>query len=149
MKSLYDKRQQWAARCTWQHLTLGAHFTQRSESVHSCIKQFLNSHTLLTQLATKIDENRQTISCQNEGRAIRLALKLGYDSSTRYSIEKNLKTLGFVRDQEFKICMCILTKGVILISVRKLFYATLCRNCAALVVTWDEFEIKSIKFVNW
>ena len=108
MKSLYDKRQQWAARWTWQHLTLGAHSTQRSESVHSCIKQFLNSHTLLTQLATKIDENRQTTSCQNEGRATRLALKLGYDSSTRHSIEKNLKitpfSLAIVRAQ---IAQCL------------------------------------------
>ena len=38
-------------------------------SIHSTIKQFLNALTLLTHLANKIDENRITLSEQNEGRA--------------------------------------------------------------------------------
>ena len=93
--TLYDKRQQWAAQWTWQHLTLGAYSTQRSESVHSCIKQFLNSHNLLTQLATKIDEYRQTTSCQNEVHATRLALKFGYNITARHPLEKNPKITPF------------------------------------------------------
>ncbi|KAI6657110.1 hypothetical protein LOD99_15896 [Oopsacas minuta] len=72
LRILYDKRIQWASRWTWQHLTLGAHSTQRSESIHSTIKQFLNAHTLLTHLANKIDENRKSLSEQNEGRATRV-----------------------------------------------------------------------------
>ena len=67
------REKQWASRWTWQHLTLSAHSTQRSESIHSTIKQFLNALTLLTHLANKIDENRITLSEQNEGRAIRIA----------------------------------------------------------------------------
>ena len=77
LRVLFDKRKQCASRWTWQHLTLGAHSTQRLESIHSTFKQFLNAHTLLTHLANKIDENMKTLSEQNEGRATRLALN-GY-----------------------------------------------------------------------
>ena len=94
LRVLYDKGKQWASRCTRQHLTLGAHSTQRSESIHSTIKQFLNAHTLLTHLAKKVDENRKTLSEQNEGRATRLALKMATYSS-KHPIERDLKLTPF------------------------------------------------------
>ena len=69
LETLYNKKSQWAARWTWGHLTMGAHSTQRSEAVNSSIKHFLNSHTLLTELVTKIEEYRETITDQSEGKA--------------------------------------------------------------------------------
>ena len=75
LQTLYQRRKQWAARWTWCHLTLGAHSTQRSDSVHAAIKHFLSRHTLITELATKIEEYRQTVSERGEGKAIRIALR--------------------------------------------------------------------------
>ena len=94
LQTLYEKKEQWGARWTWKYLTLDAHSTQRSESLHSSIKHFLTSHTLLTHLARKIDEHRQTISDQNEGRVTRLALKMA-SSSTKHPIERNIKLTPF------------------------------------------------------
>ena len=94
LDSLYEKRKQWAARWTWEYLTLGAHSTQRSESVHASIKHYLKSNTLLTHLSNKIDENRDTLSDQNKGRATRLALKMA-TYSTKHPIEKSLNITPF------------------------------------------------------
>ena len=44
LETLYQRRKQWAARWTWCHFTLGAHSTQRAESVHATIKH-LNTHS--------------------------------------------------------------------------------------------------------
>ena len=66
LQTLYQRRKQWAARWTWRHLTLGAHSTQRAESVHAAIKHFLSRHTLITDLAIKIEEYRQTVSERGE-----------------------------------------------------------------------------------
>ena len=49
LRSRYE-RKQWVSRWTWNHLTLGVHSTQQSESIHASIKYFLSSHTLLTDL---------------------------------------------------------------------------------------------------
>ena len=70
-----DRKEQWAARWTWEHLTLGVHSTQRAEAVHSAIKHFLTSHTLLVDLATKIENYRNTVADRSEGIATRQALK--------------------------------------------------------------------------
>ena len=73
-QTLYERRKQWAARWTWCHLTLGAHSTKRAEFVHAAIKHFLLRHTLITDLATKIEEYRQAVSERGEGKATRVAL---------------------------------------------------------------------------
>ena len=53
---------------------MGAHSTQRAEAINSSVKHFLNAHTLLTELATKIEEYRETITKQSEGKATRIML---------------------------------------------------------------------------
>ena len=123
LRVLYDKRKQWASRWTWQHLTLGAHSTQRSESIHSTIKQFLNAHTLLTHLANKIDENRKTLSEQNEGRATRLALKMATYSS-KHPIERNLKLTPFalaIVKAQIDQCMQYSVDAIFNVGVEKIY----------------------------
>jgi hypothetical protein len=39
LDSLYRRRESWAARFTWQTLTLAIHSTQRGEVVHSAVDQ--------------------------------------------------------------------------------------------------------------
>jgi hypothetical protein len=51
LEGMKSRKEQWAARWTWQHTTAGVHSTQRTESVHSAIKKFLNASTLLVRLA--------------------------------------------------------------------------------------------------
>eukprot|EP00963_Diacronema_lutheri_P003056 scaffold249_cov342-Pavlova_lutheri.AAC.1 len=53
---MYAKRRQWASRWTWQHLTQGAHSTQRSDSIHAAIRGFLSSRSSLTHLLSKLSE---------------------------------------------------------------------------------------------
>ena len=83
LETLYNKKSQWAARWTWGHLTMGAHSTQRSEAVNSSIKHFLNSHTLLTELVTKIEEYRETITDQSEGKAGDCRVAISYAFITK------------------------------------------------------------------
>ena len=66
------------------------HSTQRSESIHAAIKHFLSSHTLLTDLAEKLEEYRQSISERGEGKATRLALKEFSRNSGQHPIENHL-----------------------------------------------------------
>ena len=87
LQSLYERKKQWVSRWTWNHLTLGVHSTQRSESIHAAIKLFLSSHTLLTDLAGKLEEYRHNISERGEGKATRLALKQFSRVSGQHPIE--------------------------------------------------------------
>ena len=88
LQSLYERKKQWGvSRWTWNHLTLGVHSTQRSESIHAAIKLFLSSHILLTDLAGKLEEYRQNISERGEGKATRLALKQFSRVSGQHPIE--------------------------------------------------------------
>ena len=75
LQNLKGRKEQWAARYTWRHLTLGVHSTQRSESIHSSIKRFLTAHTLLIELVTKLEEFSLKASDLTGGKAARLALK--------------------------------------------------------------------------
>ena len=90
LQALETRRKQWAARWTWQIRTLGVHSTQRAEAIHSSIKRFLSANTLLTQLASKIEESRNTISDMGEGKSIRLALKNASSTSDYHSVAENL-----------------------------------------------------------
>jgi hypothetical protein len=55
LASLGKSREQWAARWTWQHLTLEIHSTQRAEAIHSAIAQILKSSDSLQVLFEKLD----------------------------------------------------------------------------------------------
>ena len=87
---VYMNKKQWVSRWTGNHLTLGVHYTQTSESIHAAIKHFLSSNTLLTNPAVKLAEYRQSISERGENKATRLALKEFSRNSGQYPIENHL-----------------------------------------------------------
>ena len=93
LQTLHSRRKQWAARWTWQIQTLGVHSTQRAEAIHSSIKRFLSANTLLTQLASKIDDSRNTLSDLGEGKSIRLALKNSSSTTGYHPIEHTLRQI--------------------------------------------------------
>ena len=54
LRSLYDRRKQWAACSTWGYLTYGIHSTQRSESIHASIACWCSKTNMLVELYTKL-----------------------------------------------------------------------------------------------
>ena len=54
---LYERREQWAYRWTWNYFTVGCHATQRSEAIHSALKKILTSSNFsLVQLFTVLSD---------------------------------------------------------------------------------------------
>ena len=75
LQALAERREQWAARWTWEVCSYGVRSTQRSEAIHSAIKQFLRSSGLLTELlnnlseySRRIQQEQRTDECRAEQR---------------------------------------------------------------------------------
>ena len=75
----------------WGHLTMGAHSTQRSEAVNSSMTHFINSHTLLSELVTKIEGYREIITDQSEGKATKIMLEHVSQTTGVHPIETSLR----------------------------------------------------------
>ena len=66
LDSLYQRREKWAARWTWQTLTLAIHSTQRGEAVHSALERFCAASMLLTVLLQRLDEYGDSVNVRAE-----------------------------------------------------------------------------------
>ena len=77
LESLYDKREQWAARWTWDHLTLGVDSTQRAEAVHSAVALFLKANMPLTKLYTLLAHYVEDSQNSAEAKSERLLFAQG------------------------------------------------------------------------
>ena len=74
-----------------RNFTLGVHPTQRAEAVHSAIKHFLTAHTLLIDLAKKLEEYRLNIAEKGEGVSTRLLLRQATESVICHPIEQQFE----------------------------------------------------------
>jgi hypothetical protein len=52
--ALGERREQWAARFTWKHLTLDVHSTQRAEAIHSALQHIISSSDKINKLWEKV-----------------------------------------------------------------------------------------------
>mmetsp|Transcript_35397 Transcript_35397/g.88112 ORF Transcript_35397/g.88112 Transcript_35397/m.88112 type:complete len:113 (+) Transcript_35397:274-612(+) len=50
LAALGERREQWAARFTWKHLTLDVHSTQRAEAIHSALQHIISSSDKINKL---------------------------------------------------------------------------------------------------
>ena len=82
LDSLAERREKWAARFTWQTLTLGIHSTQRGEAVHSAIDRFCSASMLLTTLLQRLDEYGAGVEVRSETRDVLRSLRLVAREST-------------------------------------------------------------------
>ena len=73
--SMYEKRRQWAACWTWQDWSGGIHSTQRSESMHSHIKEHIIKLSMLKDLVAHIEDFHKHFTVLNEATAECRALK--------------------------------------------------------------------------
>ena len=76
LNSLYQRREKWAARFTWQTLTLTIHSTQRGEAVHSAVERFCSASMLLTVLLQRLDEYGVSVDVRAETRDVLRCLRL-------------------------------------------------------------------------
>ena len=76
LDSLYRRRESWAARFTWQTLTLAIHSTQRGEAVHSAVDRFCAASMLLTVLLQRLDEYGNSVDVRAETRDVLRCLRL-------------------------------------------------------------------------
>jgi hypothetical protein len=81
MKTLYNKRERWAACWTWAHNTLGMDSTQRAEAVHSAVANFLTASMLLTTLYDRLQSYSSDVAARAEAKQESLATAQGVHSS--------------------------------------------------------------------
>ena len=60
LRSLYDRRKQWAACFTWGYVTYGIHSTQRSEAIHASISCWCSKTNMLVELYQKLSNLAKT-----------------------------------------------------------------------------------------
>jgi hypothetical protein len=77
LANLRDNVRHWAARYTWEHTTYGAHSTQRIESVHNAIKNYIYMATnlLLVDIGDGISSYRKRVEFNAEYKKRRAAIK--------------------------------------------------------------------------
>jgi hypothetical protein len=74
LATLCSRREQWAARWTWAHLTLDVHSTQRAEAIHSALAHIIANSDKLQKLLDKLDLFEQNSNMLKFKKAERLAL---------------------------------------------------------------------------
>ena len=77
LANLRENVRHWAARYTWEHTTYGAHSTQRIESVHNAIKNYIYMATnlLLVDIGDGISSYRKRVEFNAEYKKRRAAIK--------------------------------------------------------------------------
>lgn len=55
LEALGERHEQWAARWTWQHMTLDIHSTQRAEAIHSALQHIISTSDKLNKLHLKCE----------------------------------------------------------------------------------------------
>ena len=75
LAKLRENAPQWTARYTWEHRTYGAHSTQRIESVHNAIKNYMATNLLLVDIAEQISSYRKRVEFTAEYKKRRAAIK--------------------------------------------------------------------------
>jgi len=76
LSGLHERRKQWAARFTWQTLTLGIHSTQRGEAVHSSLSRWCTSSMRLIDLIDKLDRSAEDVDTRAATRETQRSLRL-------------------------------------------------------------------------
>lgn len=74
LANLGKRAQKWAARWTWQQLTLGIHSTQRAEAMHSAFSHIIRNSDNLATLFEKLGrfEDNQAVVKQMKNERIAL-----------------------------------------------------------------------------
>ena len=101
LQSLGDRRRQWAARYVFQSCTFGIHSSQRAESIHSSLKNYVTkaSH-MLWQLVTSIEDfnssMRRSRAVESQILAIRSAANAATSCAVVRSLESKLTPYAFM-----------------------------------------------------
>ena len=73
--NLETKKHKWAYRWTWSQFNFGISSTQRCESVHSSLKQFLRSNLTLTQIVQKVHAHAVLLMERSRYKSTKKALR--------------------------------------------------------------------------
>ena len=71
IKSLSDRRHQWAACCTWLRKTYGVHSTQRAEATNSAVKRFCSKRSKIVDLVLDLERMSESQQMKAEAAAMK------------------------------------------------------------------------------